>query len=63
MIDWIEVSTALPDDDATVLVYLPEDENVDVWLGYFDADNGWLDPDGMSFQSPVTHWAIVEPPE
>jgi len=58
-VEWIKVSDRLPDDDVTVLIYVPDD-NDPVWLGYTDED-GWRYINGASCRP--THWAeIPEPP-
>ena len=63
-IKWFEVGTILPDDDTTVLIYLPEDD--EVWLGYCETqDDGsteWFHSNRYEIDE-VTHWAhMPEPP-
>ena len=61
--NWIPVEESMPDDDETVLVYVPEHDSDDVWLGYHE-DDKWLDPLGFEYQKAVTHWmALPEPPK
>lgn len=61
-ITWIPVTRELPDDEATVLVYAPhEDESVT--LGYLDGGY-WraVDVSGDEpclYRSTVTHWATL----
>jgi hypothetical protein len=56
---WIPVSQALPDDDATVLVHMTDDE---VWTGYLDAET-WRFVSGDRIESPVLHWRpFPDPP-
>lgn len=55
LVDWTPVSVAMPDDDQTVLVYMPG-ADPDVWPGYHDGDDGWKLADGMPVQG-VASWA------
>lgn len=65
-INWIACSDRLPDDDTTVLVYLP-DEDDPVWLGFYGeneccCESVWHSVDGFSCEP--THWAeLPAPPE
>jgi len=59
---WYDVRIAMPDADATVLVYAPESTEP-IWLGYFDGEC-WRDVSADAYEHPVTHWMdIPEPPE
>lgn len=56
---WIPVTERLPDDDATVLIFLPKDPEP-VWLGYSDED-GWYSVEAVLCEP--THWReLPEPP-
>ena len=56
---WIPVAQALPDDDATLLVHMADDE---VWAGYLDA-GVWRYVSGVRIESPVLHWRpFPDPP-
>ena len=62
MSDWISVNDYLPDEDITVMTYLP-DSNEPVWPGYIEC-GVWLDIDGIWTQNKVTHWQpFPDPPE
>lgn len=57
VITWIATSVELPDDSITVLVALGSAAEP-TWIGYYDSAEGdWFNPDGMRFQSAVSHWA------
>lgn len=60
-INWIPVSTRLPDADLTVLIALSDG---DVWTGYLDGDT-WRDVGATPLeQGRVTYWAdLPEHPE
>lgn len=51
---WVPVSERVPESDATVLIALVDDEEHPVWLGYYEATDGWFSVDG--FPIAVTHW-------
>lgn len=52
---WTAVSDGLPDDDMSVLIATTND---DVWIGWHDGDNGWIDATtGGSIE--VTHWMDI----
>lgn len=58
---WISVEDRLPDDDISVLVYVP-DAPEPIWLGFYDMDE-WTWVDGGTNCRP-THWMeLPEPPE
>lgn len=61
--NWISVNERLPDDDITVLIYMPGNKcGETVWIGYHDADE-WYEPEGLCVDE-VTHWMeLPEPPE
>ena len=54
-VQWIPVSDRLPDDELTVLVFMPH-ASEQVWLGFY-ADGNWRCADGFYMAHPVTHWA------
>ena len=56
-ITWIDAATDIPDDDTTVLVYIPREDDEPVWLGYHE-DDMWFAIDGAELHG-VTHWAHV----
>lgn len=62
MTPWISVNDSVPDDEQTVLIFIPDspgDEET-VWLGYRDA-GVWYQFDAWEIQ--VTHWMpLPEPP-
>ena len=60
MITWRSCADELPDDEATVLLHLDDDE---VWTGFRDGDDWrYLSADLVS--QPVLHWAhFPEPPK
>jgi hypothetical protein len=52
---WQSVADQMPDDDLTVMIHHPE-EDEPVWLGYHDGDDDtWRTVDGTRCE--VTHWA------
>lgn len=59
---WISVAADLPDDDETVLLCHPSNDEP-VWPGYRCAGY-WYSADGMPLAgTPVTHWQrMPEPP-
>lgn len=58
-VEWIAPTSALPDDDALVLLALNDD---DVWPGYRDGDI-WRYIDAMPITTErVTHWMPLPAP-
>lgn len=55
-VHWIPVGQKMPDDERTVLIFVPKDSDR-VWLGYHEGDFGWLYADGSSVENPVEAWA------
>lgn len=53
VIHWHRVADELPDDETTVLIHCPA-ENEPVWLGYHE-DGCWYTADGVAVR--VTAWA------
>ena len=55
---WIEVGTALPDDETSVLIVLDGEE---VWIGW-RAEGLWYDACAMPLSNErVTHWMHLPP--
>lgn len=54
-IEWVACAERMPDDDQTVLMYVPGDE---VCAGWHDGDDGWRWADGVPANS-VTYWAAL----
>ena len=56
IITWIPTKQQLPDDEITVMLFVPEHDEP-VWLGYHE-DYAWYLTDGTPLaQNAVTHWA------
>jgi hypothetical protein len=53
---WTCVLDRLPDDDRTVLIYMPQ-ASEPVWLGYLSCESGeWCLVEGFEPDHSVTHW-------
>jgi hypothetical protein len=64
-IEWHAVTTALPESDTTVLVWVPGAE-VSLWLGFYDAESKiWISVTGAMYADeneipePVVAWAFL----
>jgi hypothetical protein len=58
-ITWVRCGDRLPDDETTVMLYMPGSESDPVWLGYHTSE-GWLSVEGSmlnSIHDDPTHWA------
>lgn len=57
IMEWINADKSLPDEEETVLLYMPDSPSEPIWPGYFDgySHNGWLLEVGMP-AGRVTHW-------
>ena len=55
-IEWIACADDLPDDDETVLIYVPGDDAEPVMVGYLDGDE-WRDGTAYPVLSEVVAWA------
>ena len=57
-IRWIMAESVKPDDTETVLLNLFDQEQVPVWLGYWDSsENQWRDVLGTFIHGGVAYWA------
>jgi len=58
---WTSVKSGKPGGGDWVIVAL---DDGDVWLGFHNVDDGWMDPAGLPFDALVTHWQhLPEPPQ
>lgn len=57
-IRWLMAESVKPDDTETVLLNLFDQEQVPVWLGYWDSsENQWRDVLGTFIHGGVAYWA------
>ena len=58
-IRWISVKDALPDADATVMVFAPGADEP-VWLGWYEGEGVWHSVDAAPYDpDTVTAWATL----
>lgn len=62
--NWIPVAKELPDDEMTVLVFSPtENEPIDITFGFHENEH-WYCAKSLHRLSVVTHWMpLPEPPQ
>lgn len=52
---WKDVLEEMPDDETSVLVFAPTDDEP-IWIGFHE-DGKWRCPSGCPLVNLVTHWA------